>query len=210
MKYLEVNDFATYMKKFPGLYDHFADVVCSFLPESLGEMMVVDVGVGPGFLAKVLQQKIPDGRGLGVDLDSNMLKKAQENTKRDGFDVVLSSADALPFQNGLADVVVSRFSLSYWRYPEDVFHEIFRVLKPGGVIVIEALNKRFSRLRLFLVGIRMLCRGAGWGVVRYHWKAFSSAFSLAEVEDFLLGSGFVLIGREGGVGEWRFVLVGKK
>ena len=205
-----VDDFATYMKKFPELYSSLADVVCSFLPESQEPMLIVDVGVGPGFLAAFLQQKVPDVQVFGVDVERYMLKKAVEHTDSKGFSAVLSGVEALPFHNGMVDVVVSRYSLSYWRHPEDVFHELFRILKPGGVVVVEALNKRFSRLRLLIICLRMLFRGASWGVVRYHWKAFSSAYSFGEVEGFLRQNGFILVGREGGAADWRFLVVGTK
>lgn len=205
-----VDGFAAYMKKFPELYSRLAEVVCSFLLESQEPMLIIDVGVGPGFLAAGLQQKISGVRVFGVDLNKFMLKKAQENTDDAGFDAVLGRVEALPFQNGVVDVVVSRYSLVYWQEPVDVLHEVFRVLKPGGVVVVEALNKRFSRFRLFLIGLGMLFRGAGWGVMRYHLKAFGSAYSLDEVEGFFKQNGFILVGREGGAGEWRFLLVGKK
>ena len=45
---------------------------------------------------------------------------------------VFADAHYLPFRDNYADVIVSRGSLQFWQDREQVFAEIYRVLKPGG------------------------------------------------------------------------------
>ena len=60
------------------------------------------------------------------------------------------SRRGLPFPDGAFDAVVSNLVLSYMRYPEDTLSEIYRVLAPGGTLVISSMKRDTDSSKLFL------------------------------------------------------------
>jgi trans-aconitate 2-methyltransferase len=46
-----------------------------------GKEIVMDAGCGTGLLTKPLAQRVPMGKVYGVDIDSNMIKRAKSNLK---------------------------------------------------------------------------------------------------------------------------------
>jgi arsenite methyltransferase len=107
----------------------------SLRPLELGEH-VVDVGSGAGFDSFVAASLVGDqGRVVGVDMTPAMLAKSQVVAHslalthvefREGF------AEALPVDDGWADVVISNGVINLCADKRKVFEEIRRVLKPGG------------------------------------------------------------------------------
>ena len=101
---------------------------------------VLDLGSGAGidcFLAA--KQVGPTGTVIGVDMTPAMLEKARDNAERGGYDNVdfrLGEIEALPVADASVDVIISNCVLNLSTAKELVLAEAFRVLKPGGRIVI--------------------------------------------------------------------------
>jgi SAM-dependent methyltransferase len=99
---------------------------------------VVDVGSGAGFDSFVAAHQVgPDGAVIGVDMTAEMLDKATATTEllalahvefRNGY------AEQLPVEDGWADVVISNGVINLCADKRAVFDEIYRVLRPGGVL----------------------------------------------------------------------------
>ena len=99
---------------------------------------VVDVGSGAGFDSFIAAtQAGPGGRVVGIDMTVEMLTKSRATAEqldlaqvefRDGL------AEAMPVESGWADVVVSHGVINLCADKQAVFAEIFRVLRPGGVL----------------------------------------------------------------------------
>ncbi len=97
---------------------------------------VLDLGCGPGFLSVPLGRRC--GRLVGVDIDPEMVRQASARFRDAGLDaeVVEGSGDDLPFVDGSFDVVVLRFVLQHVPDPAAVVAEAFRVLRPGGRLLV--------------------------------------------------------------------------
>ena len=97
---------------------------------------VVDVGSGAGFDSFVAARQVgPCGQVIGVDMTPEMLDKAQATAASLGLDHVefrAGLAEALPVDDGWADVVISNGVINLCADKRAVFAEIRRVLKPGG------------------------------------------------------------------------------
>lgn len=52
------------------------------------------------------------------------------------MDTVFADAQALPFKDNYADIIVSRGSFQFWKDKRLAFSEIYRVLKTGGIAFI--------------------------------------------------------------------------
>ena len=110
-----------------------AERVKRYLPE--GILKVLDVGTGPGAVASSMAYL--GHRVTGVDLTSNMVKRARANASRLGYDIdyLVTAADELPFADDSFDVVISR--LVTWALPDPAktFRQWQRVLRPGGLLI---------------------------------------------------------------------------
>lgn len=105
----------------------------------LGER-VVDVGSGGGFDSLIAAKMVgPHGRVIGVDMTPAMVLKARTSAAaagttnvefREGF------GEALPIEDGWADVVISNGVLNLMPDKDDALREMARVLKPGGRVQI--------------------------------------------------------------------------
>jgi arsenite methyltransferase len=99
---------------------------------------VVDVGSGAGFDSFLAAGQVgPDGRVIGVDMTPEMLAKSRATAELLGLDRVEfreGLAEALPVADDWADAVISNGVINLCADKRAVFAEIFRVLRPGGVL----------------------------------------------------------------------------
>lgn len=97
---------------------------------------VIDLGSGAGndcFIAR--SETGPDGRVIGIDFTPAMIEKARisaEKLKFNNVEFRQGDIEKMPLSSSMADVVVSNCVLNLVPEKEEVFKEIFRVLKPGG------------------------------------------------------------------------------
>ena len=113
-------------------------------PFSLGELRpgerVVDVGCGAGIDSLIAAKQVgPDGRVIGVDMTPYMLENARRATVETGPENVEFKegyAEALPVEDGWADVVISNGVLNLMPDKSAALEEMCRVLKPGGRLQI--------------------------------------------------------------------------
>lgn len=97
---------------------------------------VVDLGCGAGNDCFVARNETGDtGRVIGIDFTPAMINRAQANAKTLGFEnveFIQGDIEQMPLNDQVADVVVSNCVLNLVPNKQNVFNEIFRILKPGG------------------------------------------------------------------------------
>jgi ubiquinone/menaquinone biosynthesis C-methylase UbiE len=103
--------------------------------------VVLDAGCGTGTLAITAERSVgPDGRVFGVDASPEMIARATKKARRAGAEIEFRTgmAEALPYGDATFDVVLSTLMLHH--LPRDLrgrfAHEIRRVLKPGGRVLV--------------------------------------------------------------------------
>ena len=96
---------------------------------------VVDVGSGAGFDSFVAASQVgPEGSVIGVDMTPEMLEKSRATAEILGLDNVEfrdGLAEALPVEDGWADVVISNGVINLCADKKAVFEENRRALGPG-------------------------------------------------------------------------------
>jgi ubiquinone/menaquinone biosynthesis C-methylase UbiE len=110
---------------------------------SVGEvdgLSVLDVGCGTGLLISALRTRGTPSLTLGVDLSSEMIEVAAGAPGKVGF-WTLADAAKLPIRDRSFDLVVSSSSMHHWPAPSAAFEEMFRVLRPGGRLVVSTWRR---------------------------------------------------------------------
>lgn len=101
---------------------------------------VLDLGSGGGldcFLAA--RQVGPAGRVIGVDMTPEMLSRARQSAERLGLKNVEfreGYLESLPVDSATVDAVLSNCVINLAPDKQEVLHEVFRVLKPGGRFMV--------------------------------------------------------------------------
>ncbi len=94
---------------------------------------VLDLGCGTGRLLNRLAENFLDLQAIGVDLSPQMLKEAREtNQHHPRLIYTQGNAECLPFADNQFDTVFNTISFLHYPNPQQVFREVFRVLKPKG------------------------------------------------------------------------------
>jgi len=110
------------------------------LRASAGET-ILDLGSGPGFLSCELAEEVgTTGRIVGVDISSEMNSIASTRIAAAGLadrvDISEGDATALAFADAIFDAAVSMQVIEYLADPDAALHQLVRVLRPGGRLVI--------------------------------------------------------------------------
>jgi ubiquinone/menaquinone biosynthesis C-methylase UbiE len=99
---------------------------------------VLDVGCGTGLLATRLRAELPAAAIAGCDFSGGMLQRARERDAAVGW--IRGDAQRLPLRDSSVDAIVSTEAFHWFPDKERALAEIFRVLVPGGRLLVAIVN----------------------------------------------------------------------
>ncbi len=128
-------------------------------PFSLGDIKpesdILDIGCGAGFdlvVARTLAGA--DGRVCGIDITQEMIDRARrvfDSLDIDDIETIHVTSETLPFEDQGFDLVISNGVINLSPAKDELFQEMYRVLRPGGRIQVADIVVE-KELPLHLVG----------------------------------------------------------
>ena len=127
--------FETHMGRL--IKDYESKLVLRMLAPSHGEL-ILDAGCGTGiFTSDILET---GARVMGLEIAPAMLRRALARCEGQTFQSVIGNTRQLPFADASFHKAVCITVIEFIQDARIVIEELFRVTKPGGFIVVAALN----------------------------------------------------------------------
>ena len=107
---------------------------------AIGPAIILDIATGTGDMAIAAAKEIPGAQINGVDISTGMLEVGQKKITAlkltDRIQLAEGDSEALPFENASFDAVMCAYGVRNFEHLEAGLREMYRVLRPGGKVVI--------------------------------------------------------------------------
>jgi len=116
---------------------HISKEASFFIPYLHSGMMLLDCGCGPGSITEGFAGIVQPGLVYGIDIEHEQIaasKKLAQHKQLKNMKFKVANVYNLPFGNDLFDAVFAHTLLQHLKDPNQALKEMYRVLKPGGII----------------------------------------------------------------------------
>ncbi len=117
--------------------------VDSLKPYAVG--MILDIASGTGDLAILMQKRLHPYKVTGADLSGEMMNIGRHKADREGVSDIVTfeyqDCMSLTYPDDSFDAVTAAFGIRNFEYLDKGFAEMYRVLRPGGHVMILELTK---------------------------------------------------------------------
>lgn len=138
------------VQEYEALTDGYLHITTSLIADEVALLagdrtgVAVDLGAGPGELARELAARFPSLLVIGLDISFPMTKLARDRLKTDGMNnvaFVVADVHHLPFRPRSVAMIVSQGSMHHWRGVDMALGEIKQVLAEQGFVYLSDLRR---------------------------------------------------------------------
>jgi 2-polyprenyl-3-methyl-5-hydroxy-6-metoxy-1,4-benzoquinol methylase len=138
--------------------------------------LLLDAGGGTGRVAQFLVGQVR--RVVVADLSCQMLAEA---SKKGGVQAVCTVTESLPFPDGAFERIIMVDALHHVIHQHETIHEMWRLLSPGGRMVIEEPDIRLFGVKLIALGEKLLLMRSHFLSPPHIARLFSFPDALVEI-----------------------------
>ena len=182
--------YAPFMKKDKGVYDNVCEYIRLYLNRN---MNVLEFACGSGQLSFNLSKYAKNW--IGTDFSEQMILEARKRGENENLTFEVADATSLSFSDGEFNCVVIANALHIMPEPDETMREIYRVLKPNGILSAptflwkEGTQSKFKKWIMSVVGFKMYQE---WN--KKQFKDFIEKHGFSVVEMNLIHGGLAPIG----------------
>lgn len=131
---------------------------------------LLDCGCGPAPMLTLLHEKYPEKHYTGIDLTPEMIEVAKSKNMSD-VKFIVGDCENLPFEDASFDAVICSQSFHHYPNVQDFFNSVYRVLRPGGRLILRDMTMKTAAVRWFCNNIETpIINLLGHGDVRIYGR----------------------------------------
>jgi len=128
-----------------GYWNRDYKVTAKILTEA-GVNRHIDIGCGNGAFLEYLHNIAPEIALHGLDYSAEMVKRSRERLPI--AEITEGDAEDIPLPDNTFDGVSCHMSIHHYPHPDSALSEMYRILKPGGIVLINDLTGPAWLIRL--------------------------------------------------------------
>jgi len=148
----------------------------------------LEIGPGPGYLGLEWLKHTQGTTLKGLDISTDMIAIAERNAREYGLSqrvrYVHSSGSRMPVDDNTFDAVFTNGSLHEWADPRSTFNEIWRLLKPGGRVLISDLRRDMFALVRWFLWVNIMPKEIRPGLI----SSINAAYTPGELREMIKGT----------------------
>lgn len=154
------------------------------------KLRLLDIGAADGAMLSVLRKQFGFKRTIGVEPNVDLVRAKKDSD----IELINSEGEKLPFAEGEFDVVLISAVIEHVNEPSRVISESYRVLSPGGLLIVITVVPWMDRLaeKLKFFPPMLHCHFHRFNLKRLKKMLEGNGFRISELGKFaLVTSGFI-------------------
>lgn len=112
-----------------------------FAAQRTAGLRILDCACGTGYGVRLLVDRGDAAAAIGIDINHQSIDYARTHHTVDAATFICASGEALPIGNHSFDIITSFETIEHVPDDEKLVSEFYRVLKPGGLLIISTPNQ---------------------------------------------------------------------
>lgn len=144
---------------------------------------ILEVACGTGIVFEQIVKRNPNGKNIGIDLSTEMLAKAERRLRKHNnvhYELRESNVLNLNFNENSFDLIINNFMIDLMpsEYFDRIANEFYKILKPGGYLIISTFSFGKKKVNKF------------WYWIAKKFPALLTGCRPVSFEDNLINSNF--------------------